>query len=135
MGQDDSIKEEDIKHMENTALPVADDNEGWCCMYRVLALQEDFQTEKPLIQSIIKDAGHICLFLPWFHCELNAIEMLWGYAKFRVCVARCTVIHLIFCFPGYRDSADGKFNTAKALVPQCLDSCNVITIRKFFQKA
>jgi hypothetical protein len=61
--------------------------------------------------------------------------MLWGYAKFRACVARCTVIHLIFCFLGYRDSADGKFNTAKALVPQCLDSCNVITIRKFFRKA
>ena len=134
MGQDDSVKEEDIKHIESEALPITNDK-GWCCMYRVLALQEDFQTEKPLIQSVIKDAGHICLFLPQFHCELNVIEMLWGYAKFRVCVARCTVIHLIFCFPGYRDSADGKFNTAKALVPQCLDSCNVITIRKFFQKA
>ena len=33
MGQDNSIKEEDIKHMENAALPIADDNEGWCCMY------------------------------------------------------------------------------------------------------
>ncbi len=41
--------------------------------------------EKPLIQSIIEDAGHVCLFLPWFHCELNVIEMLWGYAKFCVC--------------------------------------------------
>jgi hypothetical protein len=92
MGQDDSIKEEDIKHMENTVLPIADDNEGWCCMYRVLALQEDFQTEKPLIQSIIEDAGHVCLFLPWFHCKLNVIEMLWGYAKFHACVMHCTVI-------------------------------------------
>ena len=33
MGQDDSIKKEDIKHMENAALPITDDNEGWCCMY------------------------------------------------------------------------------------------------------
>ena len=93
---------------------------------------KDFQMEKPLIQSIIKDAGHICLFLPQFHCELNAIEMLWGYAKFHAYVACCTVIHLIFYFPEYCDSADGKFNTAKALVPQCLDSCNVIMICKFF---
>ena len=76
MGQDNSIKEEDIAQMENAALPIADDDEGWCCMYRVLALQEDFQTEKPLIQSVIEDAGHICLFLPRFHCKLNAIEML-----------------------------------------------------------
>ena len=55
----------------------------WCCMYRVLSLQEDFLTEKPIIQSIIEEAGHVCLFLPRFHCELNAIEMLWGYAKHR----------------------------------------------------
>jgi len=81
---------------------------------------------------IIEDTGHVCLFLPWFHCELNAIKMLWGYAKLHAHVAHCMVIHLIFCFLGYCDSADGKFNTAKALIPQCLVSCNVITIHKFF---
>src|SRR5216683_442496 len=32
MGQDNSIKEEDIKHMKNAALLIADDNEGWCYM-------------------------------------------------------------------------------------------------------
>ena len=42
MGQDDSVKEEDIKHIENEVLLIANDNEGWCCMYRVLVLQEDF---------------------------------------------------------------------------------------------
>src|SRR5216683_8338391 len=41
MGQDDSVKEEDIKHIENEVLLIANDNEGWCCMYRVLVLQED----------------------------------------------------------------------------------------------
>ena len=30
----------------------------------VLSLQEDFQTEKPLVQMLIEDAGHLCLFLP-----------------------------------------------------------------------
>jgi hypothetical protein len=75
MGQDNSVKEEDIKHIESEVLPIADD-EGWCCMYQVLVPQEDFQTEKPLIQSVIEDTGHICLFLLQFHCELNAIEML-----------------------------------------------------------
>lgn len=58
----------------------------WCCIYWVLSLQEDFLSEKPLIQSVIENAGHICLFLPQFHCELNAIEMLWGYAKCRASI-------------------------------------------------
>jgi hypothetical protein len=48
----------------------------WCCMERVLSLQDDFKAEKPLIQTIIEGSGHICLFLPQFHCELNPIEML-----------------------------------------------------------
>jgi hypothetical protein len=58
-------------------------DDEWCCMHRVLTLQEDFRLEKPLIQSIIEDAGNVCLFLPRFHCELNPIEMLWGYGKYR----------------------------------------------------
>jgi hypothetical protein len=31
--------------------------------------------------------------------------------------------------------ADGRFATARVLVPQCLDSCSVTMIRRFFQKA
>ena len=92
MGQDDSVKVEDIDLIENATPPIAD-NEGWCCMHRVLALQEDFQNEKPLIQTVIEDAGHVCLFLPRFHCELNAIEMLWGYAKYRACRIHSRALH------------------------------------------
>ena len=36
---------------------------------------------------------------------------------------------------GYRNLANGRFLTAKVLVPQCLDLCGLITIRKFFQKS
>ena len=78
--------------IENVAPPIAN-NEGWCCMHRVLALQEDFQNKKPLIQTVIEDAGHICLFLPWFHCELNVIEMLWGYAKYCACRIHSCMLH------------------------------------------
>jgi hypothetical protein len=52
-----------------------------CCMRRILSLQPDFLAEKPLLQVIIEKAGHKCLFLPKFHCELNPIEMVWGQAK------------------------------------------------------
>lgn len=56
---------------------------GDCCMQRVLSLQKDFRTEKPLLQLVIEKAGHKCLFLPKFHCELNPIKMVWGQLKRR----------------------------------------------------
>jgi len=81
MGQGDAATMEDTALIESE-MP-SSTNDEWCCMHRVLSLQEDFRTEKPLVQSIIEDAGHVCLFLPRFHCELNAIELLWGFAKHR----------------------------------------------------
>ncbi|KIJ25471.1 hypothetical protein M422DRAFT_273562, partial [Sphaerobolus stellatus SS14] len=54
-----------------------------CCMRRFLTEQSDFKAEKPLIQLVIEAAGHKCFFLPKFHCELNPIEMYWGWTKFR----------------------------------------------------
>jgi len=59
------------------------DRPGNCCMQRILSLQPDFKNEKPLLQLVVEKAGHKCLFLPKFHCELNPIEMVWGQAKQR----------------------------------------------------
>ena len=80
-GQDGNITAEDMAIADAEIKSGPDD--VWCCMNQVLASQGDFLSEKPLIQSIIEDAGHVCLFLPRFHCELNPIEMLWGYGKHR----------------------------------------------------
>jgi hypothetical protein len=52
-----------------------------CCMKRILDLQPDFQEQQSLIQEVIEDAGHLCIFLPKFHCELNFIEFFWGAVK------------------------------------------------------
>lgn len=52
-----------------------------CCMMRILSLEPDFKAEKPLLQVLIEAAGHKCVFLPKFHCELNPIEMVWGQLK------------------------------------------------------
>jgi len=41
---------------------------------------------------------------------------------------------LIFRPPGYRKFADGRFSTAKVLIEQCLDACDLITICRFFWK-
>lgn len=59
------------------------DKSPTCCMRKVLSLQADFRAEIPRLQQIIQDAGHKCYFLPKFHCELNPIEMYWGWVKIR----------------------------------------------------
>ena len=52
-----------------------------CCMQHMLSMEQDFRNEKPLLQIVIERAGHKCIFLPKFHCELNPIEMVWGQGK------------------------------------------------------
>ena len=80
-GQEDTITDED---QENAISGAADSTDDWCCMYRVISLQEDFRTEKPMIQHFLEENGQICTFSPKFHCEFAAIEMLWGFSKYRM---------------------------------------------------
>jgi hypothetical protein len=80
MGQEDALADTDITQADELITAPSND---WCCMHRVLSLQDDFANEKPLLQHYLEGRGHVCLFLPKFHCELNPIEMLWGYAKYR----------------------------------------------------
>ena len=70
-----------------------------------------------MLQYYIENWGNICMFLPKFHCKLNLIEMLWGYAKYCESLAN-------FCFrysdslislEEYQNTSDGKFATTKNL--------------------
>ena len=81
MGTKDTVTDADRTQAEESEAISVD---KWCCISRVLSFQEDFVNEKPLLQHYLEDQGHVCLFLPKFHCELNPIEMLWGYAKYRM---------------------------------------------------
>ena len=58
-----------------------DPDSSACCNKHILELQPDFQEQRSLIQKVIKQAGHQCIFLPKFHCELNFIEYFWGQVK------------------------------------------------------
>ena len=46
-----------------------------------MAKQKDFLEQKSQVEEHIVERGHLCLFLPKFHCELNLIEMIWGRSK------------------------------------------------------
>jgi hypothetical protein len=39
--------------------------------------------QKPVLQELYEDAGHLCLYYPKYHCELNFTEQYWGNAKAR----------------------------------------------------
>ena len=81
MGQEDMGAEEDlIRSQEPENIEPMND---WCCMSHVLSLQEDFAQEKSMLQHYIEGRGYICMFLPKFHCELNPIEIVWGFMKYH----------------------------------------------------
>jgi hypothetical protein len=85
-----------------------------CCNKRILELQEDFCEQRSLVQEVIEAAGHLCLFLPKFHCELNYIEFFWGMVKKYL-----------------RDHCDYTFNTLKENMPKALASVPLQTIRRW----
>jgi len=85
-----------------------------CCNKHILELQEDFREQRSLVQEVIEAAGHLCLFLPKFHCELNFIEFFWGMVKKYL-----------------RDNCDYTFNTLKENMPKALALVPLQTIRRW----
>jgi hypothetical protein len=88
-----------------------------CCGRRIISLQPDFLAQKSALVETIENAGHICIFFPKFHCELNFIERYWGAAK------RYT-----------RNNCNYTWNGLQETVPHALDSVDLITIRRFARK-
>lgn len=88
--------------------------DGTCCQQRLLSQQPDFQEQRSLIEEIISSRGHIALFLPKFHCELNIIEYFWGAAK------RYT-----------REHCDYTFEGLKRTVPEALRQVDKSTMRRW----
>ena len=69
------------------------------CAPKIMAAQSDFQWEPCALSNLITKKGHLCLFTPKFHPELNFIERAWGRAKwFLRLFCDCT-------FPGLKARA------------------------------
>ncbi|KAG2065305.1 hypothetical protein BDR04DRAFT_1130431 [Suillus decipiens] len=83
-----------------------------CCNKCVLERQPDFQQQKSLVQETIEQSGHMCIFLPKFHCKLNLIEFFWGQVKKYLC-----------------DNCDYTFDTLKKNMPLALASVSINTIQ------
>ncbi|CAN0449151.1 unnamed protein product, partial [Ectocarpus fasciculatus] len=72
-----------------------------CCMERVFSDLRAFKAQLNKVEQIFKEAGHVCIFLPKYHPELNAIERYWGYVK-HVLRLHCeySLTHMLKILPG-----------------------------------
>ena len=55
-----------------------------CCARTLLHSYPDFASEKSWIQTTADEYDVKVIFFPKFHCELNYIEMVWGYLKAKL---------------------------------------------------
>ncbi|KAJ4496252.1 hypothetical protein C8J55DRAFT_414344 [Lentinula edodes] len=87
-----------------------------CCCKKILENQPDFLGQMSLVEDseVISAAGHLCIFLPKFHCELNFIEFFWGAVKRYL-----------------REHCDYTFTTLQENMPKALESVAVATIRRW----
>jgi len=52
-----------------------------CCARYVLSQQPDFLAQKEWLTEVVTVLGHNIIFYPKYHCELNFIELVWGWLK------------------------------------------------------
>ena len=57
----------------------------WTIMHlrMLLSCLPDFKAQQSRVAELIQSRGHICMFLPKFHCELNYIELYWCLSKWH----------------------------------------------------
>ena len=81
-----------------------------------LSTFNDFAEQKTLLQELIQHRGHLCYYIPKFHCELNPIERCWCHAK------KLT-----------RAQANGSIIRLRKIVKEGLESVTVGLIQKYFR--
>ena len=89
-------------------------------MREVLAKHPDFRDEKNMIQTMMIKEGHIPIFLPKFHLELNPIERVWAQFK------RYTKAHCKYSLPSLRKNiplAYGSVSLENIQEDQTLNVC------------
>ena len=64
-----------------------------------------FKNETCRIQHVLNGKGHICLFLPKFHPELNPIERVWSQAR------RYTKAYCKYTLPSLRKNISKAFDS------------------------
>ncbi|CAM9692979.1 unnamed protein product, partial [Heterosigma akashiwo] len=53
-------------------------------MKEVINSWPEFRNQKSKLHEVLEPRGHVCLFSPKYHCELQAVERIWGKSKYYV---------------------------------------------------
>ena len=86
-------------------------------MRKTLAEMDDFKNEKSLIECYLTEKGHIAVFSPKFHPEINPIERVWAQLK------RYTKVHCKYSIQSLRKN-----------IPDAYDSVTLENIQNHFRK-
>jgi len=105
-----------------------------CCMAHLLSRQDNFWSQKSQIKEIITGRGHLCIFLPKFHCKLNLIEMV-CFDFILLILNSHSLQYWGWCKHWYREHYKETFANAKRVACECLDTCPVDVIRCFFNQS
>lgn len=83
----------------------------------IIIFLQDFQDGTTILEEQVRSRGHICVYLPKFHCELNPIELVWCQSKKYT-----------------RSHCNGTITRLRKLVPESLSMVSKDTIGNFFSK-
>ncbi len=78
---------------------------------------QDFQDRTTILEKEVHSRGHLCIFLPKFHCELNPIEHVWCQCKKHT-----------------RSYANGTITRLRKIVPESFSLVTCESIGRFFAK-
>ena len=101
--------------LEERGVSTAGKNADW--MRQKLASHPDFKNKKNMVERLLVEKGHICVFLPKFHPELNPIERVWAQLK------RFTKGHCKYTLPSLRKN-----------IPLAYDTVSLDNIQNHFRK-
>ena len=130
-GLKDCLKERGFDVMKAKCLPVCPFESQKCCIAQLLSQQEDFQDQPSMLEMAIKAAGHKCLFLPKFHCELNPIEMVRSATSLSHLQKLNSTMYWGWCKYRYREAPKANFAAAKEKAFEVLNACPSEVIWRF----
>ena len=117
------------KHVDNPSCLRPTDGRQ-CCARAILSSQPDFAAQKSCLEEVIENAGHLVLFYPKLHCEMNWVEYYWGSCK-RYARKHCTytLAGLYEVLPGALESVPDTlvwkyWNRTQRIINVCTLSCD-----------